>query len=327
MTTDKTQRKERPIARGVLDYFPDAIADVANVSFVGNQQHNPGQEMHWAKDKSPDHADCVARHLIERGTRDNDGLRHSAKAAWRALAMLQIEIEKDQAEPPAYESGNFEPSATDSLMSKEAVANADYRNLKLLGCPEAVAKQIIGGTTYACIEAGTCRRIAYVAGPMRGYDAFNFPAFDKARDALVRSGWDVISPADIDRATETTTDPGELDVSDQTRFVFRDFWSLYFLKKMDRGENAIAVLPNWWLSVGAKAELSLAKWLKLSIIDATTGNPIGDDNCRDGSRLDGKSEKKAWNPTCEPSSSATSTNPWPTLATATFVKTLEPSTR
>jgi hypothetical protein len=35
--------------------------------------------------------------LIERGTRDTDGARHSAKLAWRALALLQIEIEKDTA--------------------------------------------------------------------------------------------------------------------------------------------------------------------------------------------------------------------------------------
>lgn len=88
-------RKNRPIARGVLDYFPDALAEVALVSKTGNDQHNPGQEMHWAKEKSTDHADCVIRHLAERGGRDDDGMRHSAKAAWRALANLQIEIEKE----------------------------------------------------------------------------------------------------------------------------------------------------------------------------------------------------------------------------------------
>lgn len=88
------ERKERPIARGVLDYFPDALAEIAYVSFKANQQHNPGEEMHWAKGKSTDHADCLLRHLIQRGTRDDDGLLHTAKAAWRALALLQTEIEK-----------------------------------------------------------------------------------------------------------------------------------------------------------------------------------------------------------------------------------------
>jgi hypothetical protein len=33
------------------------------------------------------------RHFLERGTLDKDGIRHSAKVAWRALAILQLEIE------------------------------------------------------------------------------------------------------------------------------------------------------------------------------------------------------------------------------------------
>lgn len=90
------ERKERPLARGVLDYFPDALLEVANLSKIGNDQHNPGQEMHWAKEKSTDHADCLMRHLIDRGTLDTDGVRHSAKVAWRALALLQIELDKER---------------------------------------------------------------------------------------------------------------------------------------------------------------------------------------------------------------------------------------
>lgn len=81
---------------GVLDYFPDAVAEVARCSKAGNDQHNPGQPLHWAREKSTDHADCLVRHLMERGTIDSDGIRHSAKAAWRALAILQLEIEKER---------------------------------------------------------------------------------------------------------------------------------------------------------------------------------------------------------------------------------------
>jgi len=91
--SDHAVRKGQPIARGVLDYFPDAIKAVAECSRVGNDQHNPGQDMHHARAKSSDHADCVVRHLMERGTVDTDGVRHSAKVAWRALAMLQEELE------------------------------------------------------------------------------------------------------------------------------------------------------------------------------------------------------------------------------------------
>ena len=97
LSTDSKIRKQTPIATGVLDYFPDALAAVAEVSRKGNDQHNPGEPLHWAKEKSTDHADCIVRHLIDRGKFDTDGTRHSAKAAWRALALLQIEIE--QAEP------------------------------------------------------------------------------------------------------------------------------------------------------------------------------------------------------------------------------------
>lgn len=96
LPTDAKERKAVPITTGVLDYFPDAIAEVAHCSKVGNDQHNPGQPLHWAKEKSTDHADCIARHLIDRGTRDTDNVRHSAKVAWRALALLQTEIENER---------------------------------------------------------------------------------------------------------------------------------------------------------------------------------------------------------------------------------------
>lgn len=91
--SDPKLRKEIPMASGLIDYFPDALAAVANVSHIGNQQHNPGQPLHWARAKSADHSDTIIRHFVERGTRDSDGVRHSAKLAWRALALLQQELE------------------------------------------------------------------------------------------------------------------------------------------------------------------------------------------------------------------------------------------
>ena len=89
-------RKQRPLATGVLDYFPDALLEVALCSYVGNEQHNPGQSLRWDRSKSQDEADACARHLKDRGTRDSDGVRHSAKAAWRSLALLQKEIEAER---------------------------------------------------------------------------------------------------------------------------------------------------------------------------------------------------------------------------------------
>lgn len=96
LPSDAVSRKNIPIATGCIDYFPDALVAVAELSKIGNDQHNPGQPLHWAREKSTDEADALMRHFIQRGTRDSDGVRHSAKVAWRALALLQKEIENDR---------------------------------------------------------------------------------------------------------------------------------------------------------------------------------------------------------------------------------------
>lgn len=88
------ERKAIPMTTGVLDYFPAAIAEVAKVSKAGNEKHNPGQPLHHSRGKSTDHADSILRHLAERGGIDADtGVRHTAELAWRALALLQEELE------------------------------------------------------------------------------------------------------------------------------------------------------------------------------------------------------------------------------------------
>lgn len=87
------QRKETPIFSGVLMYFPKAIAEVAKASLAGNKQHMPGQPLHWDRSKSSDELDALTRHLMDVGKIDSDGVRHSAKVAWRALANLEKELE------------------------------------------------------------------------------------------------------------------------------------------------------------------------------------------------------------------------------------------
>lgn len=86
-------RKAYPVYTGLLRYFPDACAAVANCSHVANEQHNPGEPLHWARGKSIGQGDELLRHLMQAGTLDADGVRHSAKVAWRALELLQREIE------------------------------------------------------------------------------------------------------------------------------------------------------------------------------------------------------------------------------------------
>lgn len=97
LPVEAKERKLLPIFTGVVKYFPDALLAVAEVSRIGNDQHNPGQPLHWAKEKSIDHLDSMLRHAMEAGTIDTDGGRHSAKMAWRALAELQTEIENERA--------------------------------------------------------------------------------------------------------------------------------------------------------------------------------------------------------------------------------------
>ncbi len=88
---------------------------------------------------------------------------------------------------------------------------------------------------------------AYVAGPMRGYDLYNFPMFDTCRDRLLSMDWDVVSPADLDRDNgifETTTVLPEGFIFTALR---RDFAAIVTCE-------AIVFLPNWELSSGSRAE-------------------------------------------------------------------------
>jgi len=87
-------RKDTPVYSGVIKYFPLALQEVSRVSKAGNDQHHSGSPLHWDRSKSTDELDALTRHLIDAGKLDTDGIRHSAKVAWRALANLEKELEK-----------------------------------------------------------------------------------------------------------------------------------------------------------------------------------------------------------------------------------------
>jgi len=98
-SSDGPTREASPVVTGCLDYFPLALLEIARFSRWGNDKHNPGEPLHWSRGKSIDHANKIGRHLIERGTLDPDtGYRfsHSVGLAWRALALLQKELELAQ---------------------------------------------------------------------------------------------------------------------------------------------------------------------------------------------------------------------------------------
>ena len=101
--TDSKTRKGMPLFSGCISYFPDALLAVAEHSRKGNDKHNPGQPLHWSRDKSKDHADCIARHLVDIGPNwDNIDPEfnslHATALAWRALALLQTVLERKKAQ-------------------------------------------------------------------------------------------------------------------------------------------------------------------------------------------------------------------------------------
>lgn len=107
--TDSNDRKNIPVFSGCIAYFSAALAGVARHSKTGNDKHNPGQDLHWSRGKSSDHADCQMRHLMDiadmravlkRGDLNFPPaeMRETAVAAllteanansWRALALSQ----------------------------------------------------------------------------------------------------------------------------------------------------------------------------------------------------------------------------------------------
>ena len=97
MSRDPAVRKRIPVASGFFKYFPNAIKCVSIVSRVGNDQHNPGQPLHWAKEKSRDEEDAGARHTLDAlsgeptdpALAELEELGHLAQRAWRAMAALE----------------------------------------------------------------------------------------------------------------------------------------------------------------------------------------------------------------------------------------------
>lgn len=109
----------------------------------------------------------------------------------------------------------------------------------------------------------------YIAGPMRGLPEFNFPSFDAARDRFLAAGWDVVSPADLDRAapSKATSDEEASQEAFIHQYIDRDLSDTLLTFRASRGD-AIAMLPGWEASTGASAEFMVARWAKLPVLDA-----------------------------------------------------------
>lgn len=176
------QRKAMPLASGVLDYFPDALLVVAEVSRIGNEQHHPGEPLHWDKSKSSDEADALMRHLLDRGTTDTDGVRHTAKVAWRALALLQRELDAE---------AKAETDAT--TWADGLAAMAHIPPTLMAGQPPAWK---IVHSTKALTPEEVQSVIATLRNPFLGYGGTGSPGTRSDREnSVTRQTWTPATPA------------------------------------------------------------------------------------------------------------------------------------
>jgi hypothetical protein len=104
----------------------------------------------------------------------------------------------------------------------------------------------------------------YIAGPMRGYDLFNFPAFTEAAVNLRFWGYEVLSPAERD--LEEGFDPtlNSLDGFDVEAALAADF-------AMILDCDGIVLLPGWEKSRGARAERFVAEMTGRSVWEYVAG--------------------------------------------------------
>lgn len=106
----------------------------------------------------------------------------------------------------------------------------------------------------------------YLCGPMRGKTLLNFPAFEEAKQRLERSGWNVASPVEIDKAL------GLQGYSPKSAFENDEFLRRAMKLDLTLIEHceAIALLPGWEDSAGCTVELAYALFLSLDVYDAMT---------------------------------------------------------
>jgi hypothetical protein len=153
-----------------------------------------------------------------------------AQVVWNAFAIMfyQDKGRGDLDDRPFYtllETGKWMPASEPKAALERWLRNAD---LKPVG-----------------------KKRIYISGPMRGYVNHNFELFDEAKFTLIKEGWDVISPADMDRL-DTTEYPTRRE--QQTAYADRDIAAI---KTCD----GICCLPHWMDSVGAVAEIKYAQWI------------------------------------------------------------------
>ena len=101
-------------------------------------------------------------------------------------------------------------------------------------------------------------RKVYLSGPMTGLPDLNFPAFDQARDICLACGYEVVSPADLERNRLPSS------YAESLRDDFRH------LLECDQ----ILMLEGWETSYGATMEFFIATAIGLKVHYEVNFHPV-----------------------------------------------------
>jgi hypothetical protein len=114
---------------------------------------------------------------------------------------------------------------------------------------------------------------------MSGIPGFNWPAFDAAAQTLRAMAFDVVNPADYDRALGI--DPARPEILSETEYRALLAHDLAEITQCD----CIAMLPGWQTSRGARVEHTLAVALGLDVLDPATGLPLEESTLQEAQRI------------------------------------------
>lgn len=124
-----------------------------------------------------------------------------------------------------------------------------------------------------------CNMKVYLAGPMRGYPKYNFPAFEFAAEKLRKEGYEVFSPAEKGEEKLLEKDPGfskgssGFQSGDHTVEGSSLQYQLDFRRKVFLADtayicqhaDAVFLMEGWEKSSGAVAEKALAEAIGLEV--------------------------------------------------------------
>ena len=96
LPTDSAARKALPLLTFLKGYFPRTFVALTRHSVAANEKHNPGEPLHWSRDKSNDHGNCIIRHQLEcdgHSTDPDTGELIEVAVAWRACAQSELALD------------------------------------------------------------------------------------------------------------------------------------------------------------------------------------------------------------------------------------------